>query len=234
MRKVGKNKVTHFQRTETNQPRRQRTGLPSLRSTDGTWAHVLEDKANLFAESVSRKYQLPPEIEDIDVGDPVAVMNEFVAIRTRSTLKILKNLREDQATGPDKLAARVLRRCASQLARPITLLARRIFDDGVWPKIWKQHWISPLHKRGSVYDPDKYRGLHLTPVVSKVVERCFAVPLSTFCEESCAFGRTQWAFQKKIGFFFFFFFFSTQPLHTPHTPPPHLYTIQAKIQITLG
>ena len=176
-----------------------RAGLPSMRSTDGIWVHDLEAKANLFAESFSRKCKLPPEFEDLDVGDPIAVMNDFVAIRTRTTAKILKALREDQATGPDKLAARVLRRCVSQLARPITVLARRIFDDGVWPRIWKLHWVSPLHKRGSVYDPDKYRGLHLTPVLSKVVERCFAVPLSAFCTETCAFGRSQWAFQKKIG-----------------------------------
>ncbi len=79
------------------------------------------------------------------------------------------------------------------------MLARQILADGIWPRVWKLHWVSSLHKRGSVYDPNKYRGLHLTPVISKVVERCFAKPLSTFCAESCAFGRSQWAFQAKIG-----------------------------------
>ena len=176
-----------------------RVGLPSMRTSDGTWVHELVDKADLFVEHFSRKSALPPEVEDIDVGDPIGVMNGFVAIRTRTTLKILKDLREDQATGPDKLGARILRRFASQLSRPITLLARRILDNGVWPRLWKLHWVSPLHKRGSVFDPDKYRGLHLTPVLNKVVERCFAAPLAVFCAETCAFGRTQWAFQKKIG-----------------------------------
>ena len=56
-----------------------------------------------------------------------------------------------------------------------------------------------MHKRGSVYDPDKYRGLHLTPVLSKVVERCLLVPLAAFCSDTCAFGRSQYAFQKGIG-----------------------------------
>ena len=176
-----------------------RCGVPSLRTSDGQWLHENVDKANLFAECFVRKSALPPEITDLDVGDPVSEMKEFVAVRTRMTARILKDLREDQATGPDKLGARVLRRCAAQLVRPITVLARRILNEGVWPRVWKMHWVSPLHKRGSVFDPEKYRGLHLTPVISKVVERCFAAPLSTFCSETCAFGRTQWAFQKQIG-----------------------------------
>ena len=126
-------------------------------------------------------------------------MSEFVALRKRVTLKILRNLREDQATGPDHLSARVLRTCASELAFPLTILARRILDCGRWPRVWKLHWVSPLHKKGSVYDPNKYRGLHLTPVVSKVVERVFAHVLVPFLSSTCAFGETQWAFQKKIG-----------------------------------
>ena len=176
-----------------------RAGLPSLKNADGAWVHEPSDKANLFVERFSKKCVLPPEVEDIIVGDPVDVMDSFIPLRTRTTLKLLRNLREDQATGPDKLAARVLRNCARQLARPITVVARRILDLGVWPKIWKLHWVMPLHKRGSVYDPDKYRGLHLTPVISKVVERIFAIPLGNFCAETCAFGRTQWAFQKRLG-----------------------------------
>ena len=176
-----------------------RAGLPSMRGSDGAWVHEPVGKSNLLAQTFAEKYILPPEIEDIDVDDPVGVMNDFVPLRVRATLKILKDLREDQATGPDLLGARVLRKCASQLARPLTVLARRILDTGTWPKAWKIHWISPLHKKGSVFDPSKYRGLHLTPVISKVVERILATPLAPFLAETCAYGRTQWAFQKKLG-----------------------------------
>ena len=176
-----------------------RAGLPSLRALDGTWLHEPAEKANLFAGAFSDKFTLPPDVADIEVDEPPCTMNDFVPLRCRSTRKILNGLREDQATGPDMIAARVLRRCAEELTYPVTLLARRILDCGRWPSVWKLHWISPLHKRGSVFDPDKYRGLHLTPVLSKVVERIFASVLVPFFASTNAFGRSQWAFQKKIG-----------------------------------
>ena len=96
------------------------------------------------------------------------------------------------------LGARILRCCARQLALLVVLLARSILNAGRWPKSWKVHWMSPLHKRDGVYNPDKHRGLHLTQVLSKVVERMFVAILVPFFCASGAYGSTQWAFQKGL------------------------------------
>ena len=176
-----------------------RAGPPSLRDVTGEWAHDPVSMANLFAGTFQRKNALPPEVEDIHVEEPADVMKDFVPLRVRTTMRVLKELREDQATGPGRLGAKVLRRCSAQLALPVTLLARRILDRRCWPRSCKLHWVSRLHKRGNVFDPGQYRGMHLTPVLSKVVERLLAIPIGNFCAVTCAFGRSQWAFQKGIG-----------------------------------
>ncbi len=67
-----------------------RSGLPSLRASDGRWLHEPTEKANLFAEAFSNKFVLPPDIADIEVNEPPCVMDEFVPIRCRTTRKMTR------------------------------------------------------------------------------------------------------------------------------------------------
>ena len=64
----------------------------------------------------------------------------------------------DSATGPDGIVAHVLQKCSHVLAEPVSVLAGRIADTGVWPDLWRTHWVVPLHKRGSRHDGDHFRG----------------------------------------------------------------------------
>ena len=176
----------------------------ALKTSEGVWVHEPQQKAQLFADTFSKKFVLPPEasplLNSADLHtDPVSVMNEHVPIRSRWTAKILKSLRHDQATGPDKLPSRILQICWKELTHPVTTLGRKILHEGKWPVGWKLHWLMPLYKRKSVYDSTNYRGLHLTPVISKVIERILACALLPFLMDTKAFGHTQWAFQKGVG-----------------------------------
>ena len=83
----------------------------------------------------------------------------------------MDKLRDDSGTGPDLLPARILKACSEALAKPVLLLTMCILLTGAWPQLWRQHWVAPLFKRKSIYQPDNYRGIHLTAQLSKVVER---------------------------------------------------------------
>ena len=107
----------------------------------------------------------------------------------------MSKLRLDQATGPDLIAAILLRRLSKELALPVAMIARRVFREG-WPTLWRVHWLIPLFKKGSVYDPNKYRGIHLSCILSKVVERVVGNPLIAFLQAR-GFGDAQWAFRKQ-------------------------------------
>jgi hypothetical protein len=52
-----------------------------------------------------------------------------------------------------------------------------------------------LFKKGSVGNPQQYKGIHLTAVISKVAERVIAKVLAGYLEETGSFGESQWAFQ---------------------------------------
>ena len=77
------------------------------------------------------------------------------------------------------------------------LLTRYLLRHRRWPDIWRQHFVHPLHKKGAVCNPGHYRGIHLTNILSKVVERCVSLVLSPVLERVGAFGFDQWAFRKR-------------------------------------
>ena len=94
----------------------------------------------------------------------------FLPIRPRNAEYVLKYLNENSATGHDNLPSRILKACSKSMAIPVTLLGRCIMRHGVWPRYWCMHWIFPLHKKRTKSDPGNYRGIHLTPQISKVME----------------------------------------------------------------
>ena len=101
------------------------------------------------------------------------VMNDFVPIRRRDVVRVLKALDPSKATGSDKIPAKILKECAVELSIPI--------DDcrGL-----------VIHKKKARSDPNKYRGVHMTSVLSKVCERIIAKHLARHFERTNAFGDT--------------------------------------------
>jgi len=106
----------------------------------------------------------------------------------------MDKLRDDSGTGPDLLPARILKACSEALAKPVLLLTMCILLTGAWPQLWRQHWVAPLFKRKSIYQPDNYRGIHLTAQLSKVVERLLKQLYDPFLSSISAFGPNQFAY----------------------------------------
>jgi len=178
------------------------SSIPPLKNKEGAWVRDGPGKAELFRDTFLSKYELHPGVDN-EYSDPLPQsecnMADFYPIRERNSVKYLKALNEDSATGPDLLAARILKKCATSLGRPVAMLARKILSSGKWPTSWKVHWIPPLHKKKAVFDAKNYRGLHITPQLSKVVERLLGVPLLAFLEATDAYGLNQFAYRKQRG-----------------------------------
>ena len=108
--------------------------------------------------------------------------------------KALASLDEDTANGPDLVPTRILKLCARVLAPALHLLILASLKFGEWPTIWGGHWIVLMYKKQSVYDPNNYRGIHLTSQINKVAERVIAAVFVPQLICSGAFGRNQFAY----------------------------------------
>ena len=179
-----------------------KTGIPPLKREDGSWARQPTEKAKLLLDTFTAKNKLPNEVENAHstlAPESGCSVSGFLPVRARTATQVLKKLKEDKATGPDKLAAKVLKRCAKALGRPVAKLTRLLLQTGHWPSLWKVHWVHPLYKKKSVYDANNYRGIHLSAQLSKVVERLVGKFLLPFLESTGAYEENQFAYRKERG-----------------------------------
>ena len=175
--------------------------IPALKSSDGYWVHESGDKAELLAGSFGGKCILPGPItnEYSHLELNYCRQKSLKELTVGNALDTLADLDESSATGPDLLPARVLKQCRYHLAGPILQIALAILNSGQWPPEWRIHWVVPIFKRGAVYLPKNYRGVHLTSQLSKVVERLFLSLMSPHIDLWSLSGYNQFAYTKKRG-----------------------------------
>ena len=170
-------------------------------------------KASAFAQCFLEKCALPdliqnnytPESSIVTQGQGLRLGAENrqkennICPTVKDVALVLEKLRVDSASGPDKVPTRLLKECASILAVPIRELIIVILKTSIWPRIWAQHWIFPLHKRKATFLASNYRGIHLTSQISKVAERVLAELFVPELEAKCCFGPNQFAYSKGKG-----------------------------------
>ena len=180
-----------------------RENIPPLQRDDESWAKTREEKATELARVFKAKSKLP-ERHSNDYSEltshTAARMRRLPRLKVSKVHEILRNLDETSGTGPDLLPARVLKNCAAELALPVTLLARKLLSERCWPMCWRRHWIHGIHKRGPKAQGKNYRGVHLTPQLSKVVERSIGSLLLPWLESTDAYGPNQYAYTKRRGY----------------------------------
>ena len=177
--------------------------IPALKKTDGTWVRNGQDKADLLAQTLSAKYTLAVQVKNeytelAEESLTWATDRESV-LTVKAAGQVMSGLREDSATGPDKVPTRIIKQCAQAVVFPMYLLATLILRTGRWPALYTMHWVACLHKKKIVFDASNYRGVHMTAQFAKVLERfiglCFRPTLS--CEKSI--GSNQFAYSKGRG-----------------------------------
>ena len=114
-----------------------------------------------------------------------------------TTHALFSGLDDSSGTGPDLLLARVLKQCAAELALPVTLLVRKLINEHCWPACWRLHWVHAIHKKDPKAEGRNFRGVHLTPQLSKVVKRAVGAPVLPWLEASGAYGHNQYASAKR-------------------------------------
>ncbi|RUM94256.1 MAG: hypothetical protein DSZ28_04130, partial [Thiothrix sp.] len=74
--------------------------------------------------------------------------------------------------------------CTKHVVQPLLLqLFNEIFKSGVFPQKWTEAIILPIHKAGSYDEPDNYRGIALTSILSKVFIQLLTCRLQTWVED---------------------------------------------------
>ena len=180
-----------------------RETIPPLKRPGDTWALSPEERAAELACVFKSKSDLPTATSNEYTPlthTSSARMMRMPRVRVDTTYRILRKLDETSGTGPDLLPARVLKLCAAQLATPVALLTRKLLRERRWPRCWRIHWIHGIHKKGPKALGSNYRGVHLTPQFSKVVERAVGSVVLPWLEGTEAYGPHQYAYARGRGY----------------------------------
>ena len=93
-----------------------------------------------------------------------------ITVSRAGVIKLMANIKEHKATGPDGIPGRLLKYCAYELADTFTLLFQKSLEQGRVPHDWKKARIVPIFKKGDKSKVENYRPISLTSIACKLLE----------------------------------------------------------------
>ena len=116
--------------------RKEDVGISDL--CDGN--KVIQDpliKANIFNEQFSSVFSTPgaPLPRTADSSFPPM---PNIKVTRNGVLRLMLDIKENKATGPDGIPGKLLKICANELADSFTLLFQKSLEHGVIPGEWKK------------------------------------------------------------------------------------------------
>lgn len=111
---------------------------------------------------------------------------EGVAISEDAIRRHLRDVNTRKAPGPDSVTPH-LKKCAVELAGPLAQMFPCCLQRGVWPSLWKEARLTPVHKEKSRSEPGNYRPCYqpvsLLSVLSNILERIISEQLTEHLEQ---------------------------------------------------
>ena len=113
--------------------------------------------------------------------------------------KAIDQLKLNKAAGLDLILNEFIIYGKNQLLPLLLRLFNVMFLKGYFPESWSEGLILPLHKKGSVYSVENYRGITLLSVISKLFTRILNNRLSHWAEHNSVYMEAQGGFPSKMG-----------------------------------
>ena len=89
-------------------------------------------------------------------------------ISLKEVTETIHLLKANKAVGPDGIIPEVYKHAGDKIIPFLVYSFNTIFTSGEYPEAWTEAIILPLYKKGSIHDPDNYRGISLLNVCSKL------------------------------------------------------------------
>ena len=173
------------------------TRIPVLNKTDGTLARSSREKAEVFAEQFSNKMTVPDPNRATPNLDPQCTDQlDNIEISEEEIKRLLKAVNTKKSTGPDEISPHLLKKCASELAKPLMRIFRTCIHTNTWPTLWKAARVTPVHKKDQKCNPKNYRPVSLLSVISKIFEKIIAKQLTEHLDQQHLLSNRQFGFRK--------------------------------------
>ena len=109
---------------------------------------------------------------------------------------IIKSLPNNKAPGIDGIYNECLKNSRAVITPLLCVLFNKILETGVFPDLWSDAVIVPIHKSGSREDPGNYRGVSLLSCLSKIFTKILNNRLVKWANENQKMFEPQAGFTK--------------------------------------
>ena len=201
--------LTNLENLESNNPKSFWNLLDKIKRFDSSAETPNAENIPVYEwinhfTSISKKldkhnnHDLLREIEELEKQTPSNIFLNLNNAITISELKnIIRKLKNNKSPGEDMLLNEMLKYGSSILLPALTKLFNLILSTSHFPHQWNESLISLLHKKGSFYDTNNYRGISITSCLSKCFTALMADRLLNCLETNNLLHFSQAAYRKK-------------------------------------
>ena len=108
----------------------------------------------------------------------------------------IKNLKNGKSVFTDNIGNEALKHGHVYFKESLSHVLNIVFQNGVFPKMWAEGIIIPLHKKNNRLDINNYRGIIISSCVSKVLLRILTKRIDKFMSQSGKWSIYQCGFKK--------------------------------------
>jgi exonuclease III len=158
------------------------------------------EKAQAFADFFSTKIRNIVEQNNVQDeptnGGKVVNVQEANYVTLQKTQDIMKNLKQKNCYGCDRIPLRILKDGYEILGKPVFKLMNKIYEQEEIPEQWKMSRVIPLHKKGPKSKIENYRPISNLCAVSKVFEKLMLQRILETADGDTLFTPHQHGFRK--------------------------------------
>ena len=107
----------------------------------------------------------------------------------------IKQLNNSKSAGIDLINNEFLKYGSSTLVLPIVKIFNKVLDSGIFPEQWNISTVSILHKNGSIYDCNNYRGISIGSCLGKLFTKILKTRISKYLESNNLLDDNQAGFR---------------------------------------
>ena len=166
-----------------------------IRLSDGSLTDNSLTMANMFVRSFASVFSVESPDHPCSHQSCGDIINEL-EFTSDGIREILASLNPNSSMGEDGLHPRLLKRLASDLCIPLSILFRSSLSTGMLPEQWLSSIIVPIFKKNSRYDPLNYRPISLTSATCKVFERIITKHITEYLNINSIISDQQFGFRE--------------------------------------
>lgn len=152
-------------------------GYPNSLTYRGVLGSVEAEIADLFADFFQSTYVKGVSTSNYPYNIPRFDLLCDFSFSFNEVYVGLLSLKSNCSPGPDGVPSIVLKHCAEALYIPLTRMFNRSLSSGMFPSLWKQSFIIPLHKNGGRSNVENYRGIAKLSAIPKLFEKLVAAKI---------------------------------------------------------